>query len=169
MDTPRIELRACEPPTIRAQGYFLAESARRCWRCSRPTRVFAIMLPAGHQVLCPGDDADDPSWEIAEEPTLLSGITHLAGSIPERLHRLAPCYRVDFSAATRSFCWMNHCERCWAKHGDPETLEEFDSPFSPATAEHASAICLREILEPFTARCASYTCGIPLFEVMRRI
>lgn len=169
MSKPRIHLRACKAPTIRAGSYFLAESTRQCWRCSRPTRVFAIILPAGHQVLRPPDDADEASWEIAEEPTLLSYITYLVNPVPERLRALAPCLRADFSATTRSFYWMNHCERCCAKQGDRETLEEFDSPFSPATPEHASGISLRAILEPFAAQCGGHTCGIELFDAMRFI
>lgn len=156
------------PPNIRAASYFLAESARRCWRCSRQTSVFAIMLPAGHEVLWVDDDPGDDEWQVAEEPTLLSYIAHLASPISARLRALAPYCRVDFSQTPHGFYWMNHCECCWAKQGDFETIDEFDSAFNPATPEHAAQILLQEIPEPFAASCGSHTCGIPLFEVMRR-
>ncbi len=157
-----------EPPNIRAGSYLLAESTRECWRCSRQTRVFALMLPAGHEVLDGEDDLACDEWQVAEEPTVLSYIGHLADPIPARLRALAPDYRLDFSQMTGDFYWMSHCEHCAAKQGDFETIEEYDSPFNPATPDHAAEILLREIPEPFAGSCGSYTCGIQLFEFMRR-
>lgn len=159
---------APESPNVRAASYFLAESTRECWRCSRETRVFAIMLPAGHAVLDVDDDPACDEWQVAEEPTVLSYIGQLADPIPERLRALAPHYRRDFSQTTGSSYWMSHCEHCGAKQGDFETIDEYDSPFSPVTPERAAQILLREIAEPFAASCGSYTCGIELFELMRR-
>lgn len=160
---------APESPNIRAGSYFLAESTRKCWRCSRETRVFAIMLPASHEVLDVDDDPACDEWRVAEEPTVLSYVGHLADPIPERLRVLAPHYRRDFSRTTGSFYWMSHCEHCQAKQGDFELIEESDSAFNPATPERAERILLREIAEPFAACCGGYTCGIELFELMRQI
>jgi hypothetical protein len=160
---------APEPPNIRADSYFLAESARECWRCSRQTRVFAILLPAGHEVLHVDDDPADDEWQVAEAPTRLSYIEYLPDPIAERLRSLAPHYWTDFSQTTQSFYWMNHCERCGAKQGDFDTVEEHGSPFNPSVQEAAAAVLLREIPESFAASCASHTCGIELFDFMRHV
>jgi Domain of unknown function (DUF5710) len=156
------------PPNIWARSYFLAQSVRECWRCGRLTRVFAIMLPAGHEGLWVADDPVDDEWQRGEEPTLLSYVEQVEEPVAERLRVLAPPYWVDHSHTTGTFYWMNHCEACLAKLGDFETVEEWDSAFTPATTEHAAAILLRRIGEPFAARCVSYTDGVHLFGRMRR-
>ena len=155
-----------EQPTIRSASYFLATTIRQCWRCCAQTHVWAIMLPAGHEVLCVDDDPADDHWEVIDEPTLLSYIGGLADPVSVHLHALAPHYRVDYSQTTRSFYWMNHCEHCAAKLGDFDTNNEFGVGFDPASAAQAASIRLREILEPFAASCGCYTCGVELFQHM---
>ena len=59
-------------PTIRSASYFLATTVRQCWRCCAQTHVWAIMLPAGHEVLYVEDDPTGDHWELIDEPTLLS-------------------------------------------------------------------------------------------------
>jgi hypothetical protein len=157
-------------PNARAASYFLAESARQCWRCGRRTRVYAIMLPGNHEVLFAAEDPVDDEWQLGGEPTLLSYVEYLEESVAEQLRVMAPRYRVDYSQTTGTFYWMNHCEGCLAKLGDFETLEEWDSAFVPATRKHAEAILLREVRDgfAFAAWCLSNTDGVHLFECMRR-
>ncbi len=159
---------APESPNVRAASYFLAESTRECWRCSRETRVLAIMLPADHEALDVDDDPTCDEWQAADEPSVLSYIGQFADPIPARLRALAPHYRRDFSQTTGSSYWMNHCEHCGASQGDFALIEEFDSTFDPTTPERAQQILLREIAEPFAASCGGHTYGIQLFELMRR-
>lgn len=155
-------------PNIRAGHYLLVQSARECWRCRRPTRIFAIMLPTGHEVLWVGDDPGDEEWQIVQEPTRLSYIDYLPAAIAERLRSLAPDYRLEFSETVQSFYWMNHCEQCGAKQGDYDTIEDYGSPFNPAASQDAADIVLREIREPFAASCAGHTSGVEWFDRMRR-
>lgn len=148
-------------PNMRAPRYFLATSTRKCWRCAAITRVVAIVLPVGHEALSVEDDPADDYWQLAQEPTVLSYIGDFAAPVAARLRSLAPHYRIDSSQT--HFYWMNHCEHCAAKLGDFETVEEYDSAFSPITTEHAAAICLEEIVEPFSASCGGYTEGLEWF------
>jgi hypothetical protein len=105
---------------------------------------------------------------VADEPTMLSYITFLADPIPARLSNLAPLYRIDYSQTTESFYWMNHCDRCGVKLGDFDTIEEFGAALSPTTAEEAARVRIRELSEPLLASCGSNTCGLELFDYMRR-
>jgi hypothetical protein len=157
-----------DQPNIRSASYFLAATARQCWRCCAQTRVWGFILPGGHEVLCVDDDPADDHWEIIDEPTLLSYISDLADPVSLRLHDLAPQYRVDYSQTTQSFYWMNHCEHCAAKLGDFDTNNEFGAGFDPATAAQEATIRLREIFETFAASCGVYTCGVELFEYMSK-
>jgi hypothetical protein len=157
-----------QSPNIRAASYFLAEATRGCWRCPSQTRVFGIVLPPGHEVLYVDDDPTGDHWEVADEPTMLSYISFLADPIPARLSNLAPLYRIDYSQTTESFYWMNHCDRCGVKLGDFDTIEEFGAALSPTTAEEAARVRIRELSEPLLASCGSNTCGLELFDYMRR-
>jgi len=150
-------------PNIRAPRYFLATATRDCWCCAAFTRVVAIVLPGGHEVLYVEDDPADDYWQLAEEPTVLSYVEDLAAPVAARLRALSPHYRVDFSQTVQSFYWINHCEQCAVKLGDFDTVEEYGAAFSPITTEQAAAIHLEEVVEPFSACCGSYTEGLEWF------
>jgi hypothetical protein len=157
-----------ESPNVRAARYFLAEATRGCWRCSSQTRVFGIVLPAGHETLYVDDNPASDYWEVVDEPTMLSYITFLADPVPARLRNLAPLYCVNYSQTTQSFYWTNHCDHCGIKLGDFETIEEFGAALNPATPEEAATVRIRAISEPLFAACRSYTCGLELFGYMQR-
>jgi hypothetical protein len=112
-----------EPPNIRAPRWFLATSARECWRCGGRSCVFAIVLPPEHEALMVEDDPADDYWKRGWSSTLLSYVVDVAEPVAARLRRVAPRYRVDYSQTTHSLYWMNHCEHCDAKLGDFETME----------------------------------------------
>jgi hypothetical protein len=156
-------LPAPRAPNIRASRYFLATTMRDCWRCAAPTRVVAIVLPAGHEVFYTEDDPAGDSWVIAGEPTVLSYVEHMADPVAARLHCAAPHYGIDFSQTTQHFYWMNHCERCAAKLGDFYTFDTPGEGFAPRTSEEAAAIYLEEIADLFSAWCGRYTCGLEWF------
>lgn len=159
---------APQAANIRASCYYLAESSRDCWRCARHTPVVAIALPPGHQELYIEDDAADDHWEPVDLAALLLYIADMPEPIPARLRPLAPHYRIDFTQATETFYWMNHCEHCDAKLGDFETLEECNTAFNPMASEGAAAIQLHEFAEPFTACCPSQTYGLDWLELALR-
>ena len=149
-----------EPPNIRAPRWFLATSARECWRCGGRSCVFAIVLPPEHEALMVEDDPADDYWERGWSSTLLSYVVDVAEPVAARLRRVAPRYRVDYSQTTHSFYWMNHCEHCDAKLGDFETMEEPGTFYGcDLTFEVGSprAVDLCEIAEPFTGSCGGHT------------
>lgn len=114
-------------PNIRAPGWSLIGSQRECWRCKRVSRVFAIVLPPGHEALRVEDDPADDYWERGGDLVLLSYVRAVPDSVAAELSLHAPRYRIDYGHTTQSFYWMNHCEYCDAKLGDNETLEEPDT------------------------------------------
>lgn len=123
----------------RSASYVLLESQRVCWQCRQLTRVFGFALPGGHEALEARDDdscADgEPEsgvrWVTQRDATVLSYISHLSASALSRMEWLTPRYRKDFSAATRSRYYMNHCEGCDSKLGDFDTVDEYDAPLRP--------------------------------------
>jgi hypothetical protein len=145
-----------QSPNIRAEHWYLATTTRQCWRCHASSRVFGIVLPEGHEALIVEDDPDDGYWQPGDLPTILGYVTDLAESVALRLRRMEPRYRIDYSQTTHSFYWMNHCEHCEAKLGDFETSQEPGVAFGRTRDK----IQLLEMLEPFSATCASHSEGI---------
>ncbi len=129
----------------RSASYVLLESQRICWQCRQATRVFGFALPGGHEALealaedsREGVDSrasDEPEagvrWVTQRDAAVLCYITHLSASALSRMEWLTPRYRKDFSAATRSRYYMNHCEACDSKLGDFDTIDEYDAPLRP--------------------------------------
>lgn len=143
-------------PNVRAPDYKVATGRRCCWHCQQLTRVFAIVLPAQHEVLIIAEEPSNDCWQAGEGLALLSYIERLLEPVAVYMSRLAARYRVDYSHTTGTFYWMNHCEHCQARLGDFETLLEFEAPFH-ALGTNSNAFNLQEIAEPFAARCGSYT------------
>lgn len=50
---------------------------------------------------------------------------------------------------------IHHCERCDAKLGDFETIDEFDAPLRPLHPERESCLRLYSVLHPLEAQAAS--------------
>jgi hypothetical protein len=162
-------LPADNAPNVRAPSYFIATSTRSCWRCPAKSRVHGIILPAGHETLYAGEEPDEDSWELAEEPTLLCYLDYLAPAVARRMTALTPYYRIAYSKMTGSFHWMNFCEHCGAHLGDHETYCEPGQGFLAFTIEEARRISLAHVAEPFAASCGSYSIGVTLFDRMRRL
>lgn len=153
---------------IRCADFFLAETARRCQRCHGCTRVVAILLPAGHEVLREDDDPTQDHWERSDEPTLLSYVNYLPERAGRAVRQLAPRYRLDDSRTLGYAYWMNHCEHCDAKLGDSRLHEHLGAGFDPATPAQAARIVLRSVSAVFEAGCGNYTCGVEFMDAMRR-
>ena len=129
-----------QPPTpnIRAPWYFLATTARECWRCAVLSPVVAIVLPAEHEEFYVGDDPAEDHWQVAGMPVVLSYVGYLSEPLAAPLRHRAPHYRIDFSQTIGRSYWMNHCEHCAAKLGDFDTVCEHGVGFSPRTTEQAA-------------------------------
>lgn len=157
-----------EAVNVRSPSYYIAASSRDCWQCQKTTAVHGFILPAGHETLYVGEEPENDVWERAEDPTVLSYIDYLAPRLVARMQAQTAHYRIGYSGVTRTFYWMNRCERCGAKLGDHETFSEPGEGFLAFTLEDARRIRLTHVPEPFSASCGSYTMGVVLFERMRR-
>jgi hypothetical protein len=115
------------------------------------------VLAAGHEALYVEDEPADDYWQVSEMPVVLSYVGYLTDPVAARLRPLASHYSIDFSQTTGTFYWINHCEHCAAKLGDFDTVCEYGVAFSPRTTEHAAAIYLEEIAEPFATSCGGYS------------
>jgi uncharacterized protein DUF5710 len=145
-----------ESPNIRAECWFLARSARQCWRCHASSSVFGIVLPEECEVLIVEEDPEDDYWEEGAGLTTLSYVRYVAPSVANRLQDMAPLYRIDYSQTIHSFYWMNHCEHCGTKLGDHDTFQECGIAFGPG----GKMIQLLKLSEPFSAACGSYSMSI---------
>jgi hypothetical protein len=144
---------------IRAPRWKLIIAPRECWRCGESTRVFAIVLPPGHEALIEEDDAAADRWERGECSVLLSYLEAVPAEVTVQLRMLAPHYRLDHSQTTESFYWLNHCEHCEAKLGDFDTIAEPGTFYELGAGLDERKLIIEDfhlIAEPFSGRCGSY-------------
>jgi hypothetical protein len=149
----------------RCSSYFIAQSTRICWHCSRDTQVFSFLLPCGYEALADSDKF--VHWERQTSEAIIYYVTYIPSSVQAQMRSVTNHYRNDFSKTTQTFYWMNHCEHCGMKQGDFELFEEFDTPFCPINARAASRILLRPVCEGFSATATSITYESGYFERMR--
>lgn len=148
---------------IRASSYFIAETAKPCWKCGKLTKVFGFVIPAGHEVLeevelddcgsrgLNSAESIELQWVICNEPVIIHFIEYLPQMVIKRVQQLTRHYSVDHSKQADGSYWMNHCEHCGMKQGDFNMYQEPGGAFFPTTREEAVEIILHQIDEPFTA------------------
>ena len=119
---------------LRANSYYIAQSARNCWKCELNTPVYAIILPK---------NISQPD----EYSKILYYLQYINKGAQQRFEILAPHYFFDSSSMTPFSYWMNHCQKCKARLGDFETIEEYTSPFRPTSIEEAKRVTLHLIEE----------------------
>lgn len=140
---------------VRSNGYFIASSTERCWKCREHTSVFCFVAPAGHETLeCDGDRC---WWERHGRPATIHYVTYLLPSVEGHIKTALHNYRIDFSKTANSHYWMNHCEHCGAKQGDFSMHHEPGGAFFPIESYAASGVVLRRFSEPFACNGASST------------
>jgi len=154
--------------TVRSSSYFIAQTTKLCWRCSKSTSVFGFMLPVGHESLEYDDEDEEPdTWYRHEEPTIVHYVNDLLPAVAARIKALTRHYRIDFSKTTKSSYWMNHCEHCGMKQGDFDMYCEPRGAFYPMDEVDASLILLHKFAEPFGCTGSRMYGDFP-FEHMRR-
>ena len=121
--------------SIRATSYFINRESQTCWSCGRATTVYALSVPARHEVLVPVDDDDLPftdlcdyelwqnsaasvQWLVCRSPSYLAYIEDLVPGVRGALESAIPLFYRDYSKQANMKYWMNHCEHCRAKKGD---------------------------------------------------
>lgn len=139
---------------IRAARYFIASTARRCWKCGELTTSYTFGFPGEYEVLEVIIDDDAPGecleWVRCDRATAFcSYVTYLHQKIADRIQAFQRTYYRDFSQTTRGTYWMNHCTSCGMKQGDFQLHEEPGGGFFPTDAAQADRITIHAVQEPF--------------------
>ncbi len=170
---------------VRANHYYIIESSKSCWKCGGPTRVFALALPVGHDVLEAIEDDDmefesdeayeawvnspeSSEWRTADMMASLHYVDHVPCAVEARIKALSPHFRVDFSKTTESSYWMNHCECCGMKQGDFDMHCEPGGAFVPLSLADAAQMIVYRVDESFEANYGGYTYDVEFFSAMQR-
>ena len=75
--------------SVRSSRYFIAQTTKSCWKCSKHTSVYGFILPAGHEMLEPDDEDDERYvWNRYDEPTIVHYVTDLLPLLVIRINRL---------------------------------------------------------------------------------
>jgi len=160
---------------VRAPYYHVARTERGCPCCDKPTPVFAISLPAEHEILIVDDDTDvshprAESWQCAGVRAWIFHILRLPPDVQRRLRAIAPRFhRAADAAAKASACgstWINHCAHCGASQADDDLHCEPDVAFMPMSAGAAARVSLARVYEPIDALACGYAQDPPLFDSM---
>jgi Domain of unknown function (DUF5710) len=155
---------------LRASSYYIAVSARSCWKCQQKTKVYAFILPSGFEAFSCGEEPQDDCWVSYELPSPLTYITKLPRHAQEALSSITKnCYR-DYSNTTHSSYWMNHCEHCKALLGDFDTIED-GAAFSPMSPGDAEKISLHHFNVPFEGNGShfEYNSSMEFFKYMKKV
>jgi hypothetical protein len=175
---------------LRSERYILARTRCRCGSCRAETRVVALVLPPGHELLTldvsearaesAGRDgaqterhgegsverwaSSEHLWERAPSPAFLFHVESLPASVRDRLAAALPGYRHTTCGAMSYYA--NHCEACGRTFDDQELFCEPEGAFQPVNEIAAAAIVLTAIEEPVSARAAGYSVAPQFFEFM---
>lgn len=102
----------------------LACSHTDCWKCQRPTPVFAIEA-SDLKNLADGD----PSRPLGKPVFVYDIAGNLPASLQAGLTAHAPNYRPTFSLTTGTTSWANQCIHCRSLQGGFFMHSEPDAPF----------------------------------------
>jgi hypothetical protein len=163
-------------PNVRSHSYYVVCTDAGCWYCGLSTRLLALAVPHGHEVLdsdatSAAADHDAPApdaWERADINAFLFYVECLPDDVQSRLTQLSRNYRLAYSTATLSSYWANHCQHCGALLGDHELHCEPDGAFMPTSEGAATGIRLVQIHEPFQALAAGYAFEPEFFRFMKK-
>lgn len=160
---------AKEFPNLRSRRVWLAQVAGACTTCGEQVPLFGLILPPGHETLCPGEQPCEDTWDITDEPSQLYEVSYLSSSLQAQLRLYAPTYRVGYSTILERFCWINHCSQCRERIEDDSCAMEFGSPLNPLDEAMAEKIILQDLRVEFEISCGSYSCGVQFIDAMTRI
>jgi hypothetical protein len=197
--TPSTAINISTTINLRADRYYIAQRRDTCRHCRQETRLVALVLPGGHEVLewdddaaeCAGDDApadagEVGTWETSTQPAFLFHVAYLPEHVRRQLcaraayavARNAPGVECspgtgsspgDDSSSGAESCWVNHCEHCGAPFDDQDLYCEPGGAFCPATDAEARAIDLEPVDEPIGVDAAGYAEQPQFFESMHGV
>ena len=146
---------------VRADTYFVVSTTARCWHCGTPTRLLALALPNGHEVL------EEHEWQYSSSSALLFYVEHVSAEVRDQLKEISSCFHPGYSVATLNTYWANHCEFCATLLDDHDLHCEPDSAFAMSSEAAAAHIELSHIEKPFAASTAGYSFDPEFFDLAR--
>jgi len=158
---------------VRSSTYLIAHTVGTCWHCSASTRLFALALPPGHEVLEADDDARDDeiandTWSVVRCNAFLFSTEYVSDAVRLRLHDLTQFYRLSEGETGAGCYWANYCERCGSLLNDHELFCEPDVAFVPTSEASAGLIRLLSIDESIEAVASGYACDPLFFDSMAK-
>jgi hypothetical protein len=158
-------------PNIRSPRYWIARTEGRCWHCGEQTRLIAVALPPGHEILELDEEAPDEAandvWSVTSLRAFLFHIDYLPDGVRRRLFEVNPFFRRGSADVTAGTYWGNHCEHCDSLLVDHELFCE-PGAFLPTNERDASLIHLLPVDEAFEALAAGYAVEPQFFDAMSR-
>jgi hypothetical protein len=175
----------------RAPSYRVAHTPGVCAQCGASTRLVALVLPPGHEVLDPedgpearestdaarvaGDEFEDDGharsaggvWSVATGSAFLFFVEYIPQPVLHRMHTHARAYRLS-SRVNDAPHWVNHCDACGAAFDDDELFGEPGAGFVPTSQAEARIIELVPVDEPLEVGAGGYAYEPEFFDCMRR-
>jgi hypothetical protein len=174
----------CSDANVRSQTYYVARTSVRCPRCGLSTRLLALAMPPGHEILHAGahddsgadtevddelcDESAQDVWQKEHVNALLFYVEGLPGAVQSRLRQLSRFFHPAYDQGVKNSYWANHCEHCGSLLGDHGLHCEPDGAFMPSSEAVAENIQLLRFREPFAAAALGYACEPEFFTAMRK-
>jgi hypothetical protein len=163
-------------PGFRSLCYLVAQRVIACPFCGMRTRVAAVALPIGHEVLEDQEERGQEQglglgtgWQAVAGNALLFFIAQLPGGAAEHLRQQAPGFGLTSNLATHEIHWANHCEHCKALLDDNALHCEPGDSFVPISEAQGTRIRLTEINEPIEGSASGYALEPQFVPFKRRL
>lgn len=154
-----------------SENYFIAESMRRCWKCSENISLYAFYLPTGYKYLdifgveddwedevpnvwndtCEGmemyDKATNSVWRWSEQPCIspASYVVKISDQALQKIQKFSSSYLFGYSKTIKNSYYANHCPHCNRLQGDFMIYEEPGGAFCAVSANQARQIKLHPV------------------------
>lgn len=145
---------------VRSPSYYIAETDAHCPLCDRRTRVFALALPARHELRVEG------RWQSVPANAFIFHISRLPRGVSGGLAVLTPDFRLARAKNRRETHWANHCQHCGRELSDDELHCE-PGGFMPMSEADAGAIRLIRVDEYCELSAAGYSLEPQFFAYLR--
>lgn len=151
--TPASTDTTSQKPEIRCNRFFVATAHEKCWKCSAPVQMVAIVLPRGWEQwqVAENDDEED-RWVIQEMDTLLNYVGYLNEAAITAAQGISSGYKLGLqpSHKTQTYkrqTYLNHCLKCGTIQAEPNSGNSH--VFKPETPAIAEKITLHYHQKPF--------------------
>jgi hypothetical protein len=160
-------------PNVLATEYYLAQVTIQCWYCAKQTKVVAVAVPSGHQILELEErrvegDAHRPTevWQRSDLMAFLFYIGNLNAPVLNDILQISSNFRFAHSSVTLDSYWANHCEHCGSMLEDHELHCEPDMAFVPASESRARCVRISRMAGSLEAAADGYALEPQFFDVM---